>query len=178
MKEQQETLPPDTVHAKALWKPGNRPFDNSMWLKIELPQGDRWLLWNKELGMKVKLPTEARLFNQPSEAGEIGWLPPGNYDIVVNSGEWSCIETDSGRVWLRTSRVLLEKPLDVQAVTNLIDVKTQTITYRFPIKDEVKHQAGYYAPQKVQANGKWISDTGEIWYRFEGKEGTEWILSS
>jgi len=179
LKEQQETLPAGTVHVNGLWGPGNRPLDQSVWLNISLPQGDRWLLWNRDIPLKATLLTETRLFTEPyDKAAEIGWLPPGTYDITANSGEWSCIETDSGRVWLRTARAPLEKPLNIQTVTDLVELTDQTITYRFPIKDEVKHPAGYYAPQKVTSSGKWISGTGEIWYRFDGADGEEWVQGS
>jgi hypothetical protein len=103
VKEQEETVDPGKFPAKAVWMKNGRPFENTIWLKVDLPQSERWLLLDTDISMQVTLDSETRKFSAPYEQFEQSdLLQPGTYTIITNSGEWSCVETDSGKFWIRT----------------------------------------------------------------------------
>ncbi|NOV01189.1 hypothetical protein [Paenibacillus planticolens] len=107
VKEQGETVDPGKFPVKAVWMKGGRPFENTTWLKVALPNNERWLLLGNDISMQVTLHTETRKFSAPYEQFEqTESLQPGTYTIFTNSGEWSCVETDSGKFWIRTSSAM------------------------------------------------------------------------
>ncbi|OPH62150.1 hypothetical protein BC351_02665 [Paenibacillus ferrarius] len=107
VKEQEEMVDPGKFPAKALWMKGGRPFENTIWLKVALPHKERWLLLDNDISMQVTLHTETRKFSAPYEQFEqTDLLQPGTYTIFTNLGEWSCVETDSGKFWIRTNSAM------------------------------------------------------------------------
>lgn len=107
-----ETLQPQVVEVTGEWVAGFGPSETT-WLRIELPQGERWMtlarhvLTNyRTMDETIKLQTETRYFDiHPGSTmrAESGWLAPGEYEAFEASGDYTHIHTDEGDVWVPAS---------------------------------------------------------------------------
>lgn len=183
VKRSEETINPQVVQVIAEWDNRTGPTQGDVWLKIELPQGKRWVVPQNptlrdylEVKESITLQTNSRYFDQPNlYMDEKGSLEPGTYDAFEVSGDWVHIHTAQGKVWVNPKRALLERPVCIVKTDEKIALTKDTKTFKYPLTSEPAHLSGYYAPQTVQAFEKWTSETGDVWYHFHGTGLDEWV---
>jgi hypothetical protein len=179
-----ESIGPQIVKAVAQWDDRKGPW-GSVWYKIRLPQGERWVapahraLPNiRVIDEQVNLPTETRYFDQPEHNWDrTNWLAPGSYEAFEVWEDWVHLRTPEGEKWVNLKRAPLERPVGIVKTDETIGLTEETQTYYFPQTGEIAHIKGFYAPQTVQAFEKWASETGEVWYHFHGWGGDEWTTA-
>jgi hypothetical protein len=183
-----ESIEPQIVHIVGEWKFGFGPWAYS-WLKVRLPQGDRWLFPKHrmiadylELNESITLQTETRYFQQPLADSiwneKANWLKPGTYEAYESSGDYVHIKTEQGDVWVNPNRSLLERPLGIVPTKEQIKLTKNSSYFAFPAAGETSHNTGFYKPQTVQAFEKWTSGQGNVYYHFHGFGGDEWVMVS
>lgn len=178
-----ETFDPQVIQVTGTWTTGWGPGETT-WLRIELPQGERWVVLThpaltdyRTMNETITLLTETRYFDKnpwayPSE----GWLAPGEYEAFEASGDYIHIRTDQGDVWVNLSRALLERPLGIEQVDMDIQLTEDSEYFRFPAAGEISHAKGFYAPQTVRAYERWVNEDGQVFYHFRSFSGDEWVL--
>jgi hypothetical protein len=181
-----ETLEPQqAVRVTGEWQDGFGPWQTE-WLRVQLPQGERWIapvhpVWKdyRTMNETITLLTETRYFAQPGASLEetSDWLPPGDYEAFEATGAYVHIRTEThGDVWVNPSRALLERPLGIVAVDEVIQLSEDSRYYRFPAAGEISHPRGFYAPQTVRAFERWDNEEGQRFYHFHSYAGDEWVL--
>ncbi|MFC5404005.1 hypothetical protein [Cohnella soli] len=180
-----EKIEPQIVQIVGEWKVGLGPNEIN-WLKIRLPEGDRWFIPKQpiiddyqELNESLTLQSETRYFEQLQDGnqrnGKTNWLKPGTYEAFESSGDFVHIRTELGEVWVNPKRALLERPLGIIPTDERIRLTKTSSYYVFPATGEISHQTGFYSPQAVLAFEKWISPSGTVYYHFRSFAGDEWV---
>jgi hypothetical protein len=181
-----ESIEPQVVHIVGEWNVGAGP-SAYVWLKVRLPQGDRWFVPKHrmiadylELKESVTLQTETRYFEQPLADsiwnGKVNWLKPGTYEAFEASSDYVHIKSELGDVWVNPNRSLLERPLGIVPTKEQIKLTKNSIYFSFPAAGETSHNRGFYKPQTVEAFEKWTSGQGNVFYHFHGFGGDEWVM--
>lgn len=182
--DQGEIIPPGVVDVIATSTEGWGPW-SSVWYKLQLPQGVRWMrpehkiLTNyRVMKESVQLKTAARYFDEPKDDLNIdnnNLLSEGNYQAIEASGGWVHLETSFGLKWVNLDRVLIERPEGIVPTSDKVELTKDTETYYFPNVERVCHIRGFFAPQQVQAFEKWEAKDGSTWYHINTFSGQEWI---
>ncbi|BFT72433.1 hypothetical protein [Paenibacillus sp. P36] len=178
-----ERITPQVVLVLAKWDDRRGPW-GSLWYKIRLQQGIRWVALEHDVlpslrvtNELVELPTETRYFDNPQiNIDGKEWLNAGAYKATEASGDWYHIETGIGLKWVNPLRGLQERPIGIVQTNETVELTKDTETYAYPQTGELYHLRGFFSPQTVTAYEKWISGTGEVWYHFRNwTGGNEWV---
>ncbi len=199
IQDQAESAEPQVVQSLARWTAGIGPGEVH-WLKIRLPQGDRWIVpqhpvWTdyRVLNEKLELKTDAKTYSEPMLAPtkiitetypfpagnpQVGKEPlkAGSYEAFEASEDWVHIHTpDRGDVWVNPQQALLERPVGTVPTAEKVQLTQTDEYYDYPNSPFRVHAKGFYKPQTVTAFEKWTAPDGTVWYRFHGLGADEWV---
>lgn len=175
-----QTIEPQAVQALAEWTDGVGPGEVH-WLKVRLPEGDRWItpshpVWTdyKVIDETIVLLTDARYYSGPavdlhdkSTAANPDvskdLLKAGSYEAFEAAGEWVHIRTkDHGDVWVNPELALLERPVGTVPTDEEIELAKSDEYYAYPNSPDRVHPKGFYKPQTVKAFEKWTAEDGTV----------------
>lgn len=161
------------------------------WFKIQLEDGTfKWVkdfpLFENQSGPsmefnlaneKITLRTATRYFDVDGDSGRSlqNWLQPGSYVAdKVNNG-WARIQTPFGWKVVNLDRAPLERPQGITEAQEIVKLTPDTITYYFPLTEEIHHGAGTFNDQEAFSFEKWISPQGISWYHISTYSGIVWV---